>query len=132
MTHDPELANETTRRYAAVTDAELTAGIRAAVIEVLQLASSWHAQPGWRQSTGRTGRDAWEAAEQVRAALAGLGEDATVGQLQAAVRPILGAWWPPRSMLEEAVDRLRTAALHMPRLVQDARRITSKPGWEAW
>lgn len=122
--HDPERAERAVRELAAMTDAELARSIREAAAAVLALID---------EGTVRlTGLDWWaaDAVEASRRALAELPSDATVPDLVAAVRPLLNAWWPdsPASVrpIHRAVEALRAAAMHMPGLVDDARRITSR------
>lgn len=129
--HDPEQADRTVRQLADTTDAELIAGIRAALAEVAELAQVWRQSPHWA-TAAPTERRAYEATQQARAALAELGDAASVAAAVDAVRPVLGCWWPstpaPAGAAGEAVERLRAAAMHRPSLVRDARQLADQVG----
>ena len=124
-TFDRDTAVESTRRLAAMTDQEVADGIRSAAAAVLTLVAA--------RPAGLADLDARAAVEveQTRRALTVLPADATVSELVIAVAPVLNVWWPdsPAAVrpVHAAVEALRAAAMHTPRLVDDARRITS-PG----
>jgi hypothetical protein len=122
--YDPIRAAESVRRLAAVTDDELARGVREASAEVLARVDE---QPAGPMALGAL---AAAAAEQTRGALAALPADAAVRDVVAAVAPVLNVWWPDHPaglrLVHEAVEALRTAAMHLPRLVDDARRSEAR------
>lgn len=127
--YDQDRAEESVRRLAATTDAELRTGIADAMCEVATAARAWTSRAG--RSLDVRERGLATLVEEVEARMAALpsGEDeAAVHAAIQTVQPLLGQWWPDRpeeaATLHAAVECLRRAAMHTPTLVAHCRRFS--------
>jgi hypothetical protein len=127
----PQDPQETVRRLAETTPADLADAIRAATADVYARAQAWRGSPKWRGD--KLDRRAYDVIAVAVAALDRVPEPRThreVGHLVDAVAPILGAVWldypGPRRDLAEAVERLRYVAMHRTAWVRQARDLLGR------
>jgi hypothetical protein len=124
--YDPVLAARSVRELAAVTDEQLIDEVRAATTVVVNQVEQLR-RSGWPRDSVEEAADT--AVKTAQAVLVDLPANASLSAVVAAVRPLLGQWWPDRpaeaAAVAAAVERLRHAALHRPAQVRDARWLST-------
>ncbi|WP_033346775.1 hypothetical protein [Catenuloplanes japonicus] len=122
--HDEQQAAASVAALAAITEEQLAARIREALLGLVEPVMALYQTGTWPVSDfDARAVEAFNQAQRVVSA----GGTPVLEAMVAAAAPVLGMWWPDRPAeacaVHEAVERLRYVAMVLPSLVANARGI---------